>query len=157
MLQINVYTDGSSQNPGVGGFGAILLCGKQERIIRGYSTKKTTNNSMELQPMLETIKWLNKHQKQPCKVTFFTDSNYIINCTNTVLKDGSGKTTAWYKNRINGELWLEFINACKEGGHKASFVKVKGHGGNDLNERCDKIAKEELVKARHALYESIKD
>lgn len=154
MLAIEVYTDGSSQNPGVGGFGAIMTCGKQERIIRGFSTKKTTNNSMELQPMIEVMKWLNTHQKTPCKVTFFTDSNYIINCTNTTMKDGTKKKTDWYKGRLNEELWLEFISVCKKGGHTASFVKVKGHSGNKLNERCDKIAKEELAKARHAIREN---
>lgn len=155
MLAIEVYTDGSSQNPGVGGFGAIMKCGKQERIIRGFSTKRTTNNSMELQPMIEVMKWLNIYQKTPCKVTFYTDSSYIVNCTNTSMKDGTKKKTDWYKGRLNEELWLEFIHACKKGGHKASFVKIKGHSGNELNERCDRIAKEELAKARHALYEKL--
>lgn len=155
MLKIEVYTDGSSQNPGVGGFAAILKCGGQERVIRNFSTERTTNNSMELRPVLETIKWLNEHQKQPCKVTFFTDSQYIVDCASIMMKDGTKKKTDWFEGRPNEELWMEFIRACKKGGHIASFVKVKGHNGNELNERCDKMAKEEMVKARHALYEKL--
>ena len=59
---IEIYTDGSSRgNPGPGGYGVILRCGKYEKELSG-GFKVTTNNRMELLAVikgLESIKWQN--------------------------------------------------------------------------------------------------
>ena len=152
MRKIILHTDGScSGNPGIGGYGAILCCGKQERIVKGHTTKTTTNNRMELQPIVDALNWLNKVQKEPCEIEVHTDSIYIINCTRTEFKNGDKKTAEWFKGRKNEDLWMELISAGNKGKHKLTFVKVKGHADDEYNERCDKIAKEECAKARHEL------
>ena len=152
MRNIIAHCDGAcSGNPGIGGYAAILTCGKSERIVRGHSVKTVTNNAMELKAVAEIINWLNKNQKEPCNIEIHTDSQYIIDCTCTRLKDGSKKTSAWYKGRPNEVLWFEIIQAGLKGKHKITFVKVKAHNGDPYNERCDKMAKEECAKARHEL------
>ena len=146
-MNIMIHTDGAcSGNPGVGGYGAILVCNGQERIVRGHSKEMTTNNKMELRAVIEAINWLNRVQKKPCEIEVYTDSKYIVDCTSHKNKD-------WYKDRPNSEMWMELITAGLEGKHKIRFIKIKGHSGNVMNERCDKIAKEECVKARHELNE----
>lgn len=142
MYRVSIYTDGAcSGNPGIGGYGAILSCNGKERIVRGYE-KMSTNNRMELKAVVESIKIL----KAPCEIELFTDSQYILNCT---AHDRKWLTA---ENRPNKDLWVELIEAGLKGQHKIRFVKVQGHSGIVLNERCDKIAKEQVVKCRHEAY-----
>ena len=143
MYSVTIYTDGAcSGNPGVGGYGAILSCNGVERIVRGNCKETTTNNRMELKAVIEAIKALTK----PCEVTVHTDSQYICQSTKHDRK--------WLTcdSRPNHDLWLELITVGLEGHHKIKFVKVEGHSGLIQNERCDKIAKEQCVKARHEAY-----
>ena len=143
MYSVTIYTDGAcAGNPGVGGYGAILSCNGVERIVRGNCKEITTNNRMELTAVIEALKALNK----PCEVTVHTDSQYICDAT----KHDRKWLTA--DSRANHDLWLELITVGLKGQHKIKFVKVAGHSGVIQNERCDKIAKEQCVKARHEAY-----
>lgn len=145
MYNVTIYTDGAcSGNPGVGGYGAILTCNGHERIVRGRCKEITTNNRMELTAVIEALKALNK----PCEVTVHTDSQYIC--------QGSTHDRKWLTSldRPNHDLWLELITVGLEGQHRIKFVKVAGHSGLVMNERCDKIAKEQCIKARHERYEN---
>lgn len=145
MYNVTIYTDGAcSGNPGVGGYGAILTCNGKERIVRGRCKDITTNNRMELTAVIEALKALNK----PCEVTVYTDSQYI--CTATA-HDRKWLTC---DERPNHDLWFELISIGLKGQHRIKFVKVSGHSGLAQNERCDRIAKEQCVKARHELYEN---
>ena len=143
MYNVTIYTDGAcSGNPGVGGYGAIITCNGVEKIVRGRSKEITTNNRMELMAVISAIKALNK----PCEVTVYTDSQYI--CQNAT-HDRKWLTC---EQRPNRDLWLELITVGLKGQHRIKFIKVAGHSGLVMNERCDKIAKEQCVKAKHELY-----
>ena len=145
MYSVTIYTDGAcAGNPGVGGYGAILSCNGHERIVRGLCKEITTNNRMELMAVIEAIKAL----KAPCDVTVHTDSEYIIKTHKHTRKE------LICESRKNHDLWLELITVGLSGHHKIKFVKVAGHAGVVQNERCDKIAKEQCVKARHERYEN---
>lgn len=149
-MHIIAYTDGSCSNPGVGGYAAIMKCNGQERIVRGHRIQ-TTNNRMELQPMISVIDWIDAHQKKPCEITFYTDSKYIMDCALGKNKDGSKRKVGWFKGRDNEDLWMEFISKVSKGKHVIKWVKVKAHSGDELNERANLIAIEERIKARHVL------
>lgn len=143
MFDIMIHTDGAcSGNPGIGGYGAIIVCKGHEKIVAGYK-EYATNNAMELQAVVEALKALTK----PCQITVSTDSQYLCSC----VKHNKAWLTA--ENRPNRDLWVELIEVGLKGKHKIKFVKTKGHSGDPYNERCDKIAKEQIVKARHALYD----
>ena len=147
MLSINVYTDGSCLgNPGVGGYAAIMQAKGLERICKGYETEATTNNRMELKAVILAVEWCNKVQKEPCEINIHTDSQYIVNCHT--------HKRAWLtsESRPNHDLWLELIEKGLKGGHKITFIKVAGHADNELNNRADKLAKEQAVKARHVAF-----
>jgi len=151
-MNVTIYTDGAcAGNPGVGGYAAILVCNGQERIVRGCMSEIVTNNKMELKAIVEALNWINKVQKAPCELEIHTDSKYIIDCATGKDKDGSKRKIGWFKGRKNEDLWMEFITQTLKGKHKIKFVKVKGHSGDLMNERCDRIAKEECVKAKHKL------
>lgn len=142
---IKAYTDGAcSGNPGVGGYAGIINIDGKETIVQGCSVKVTTNNKMELKAIIEVVNKLNELKKWNCSIIIHTDSQYVIDCT-------SHKTKAWFKDRPNDDLWFQLITAGNKGHHKIKFIKVKAHSGDKMNERCDKIAKEECARAKHML------
>lgn len=151
MLEITAYTDGSCLgNPGVGGYAAKMIAVvdgvRKDRICLGYEKKDTTNNRMELSAVLEVLKWLNKIQKQPCKIKFYTDSQYIVDC----MKHSASELTC--QARTNRDLFAQIIQEGMKGEHEYDFVKIKGHGDDRTNREVDKLARAQAVKARHERY-----
>ena len=70
---IKIYTDGSClENPGNGGWAAIIINNGQKTQIKG-NKKNTTNNKMELLAPIEALKKIPKGSK----VQIFTDSKYV--------------------------------------------------------------------------------
>jgi ribonuclease HI len=73
MKKVEIFTDGACRgNPGPGGWGVILRCGKQEKQLQG-GAMETTNNRMELMAAIEGLAALT----EPCQVTLTTDSKYV--------------------------------------------------------------------------------
>lgn len=143
MKEITLYTDGAcSGNPGKGGWGAVLIYNQYQKQYSGYNPN-TTNNRMELTAVIEGLKML----KESCVVTCYTDSAYV---SNAFLNDwisnwkARGWRTADKKPVLNLDLWQELLALCEK--HKVSFVKVKGHADNELNNLCDKLATGEIAK-----------
>lgn len=132
---VEIWTDGScSGNPGVGGYAAILRCGNNERILsQGFSL--TTNNRMEMMGAIAALGAL----KYPCTVTLHTDSKYVA--------DNFPRATGWKANGWKGasgkevaniDLWFQLLERAKP--HVLTFEWVKGHSGNPMNEKVDKLA-----------------
>lgn len=128
-------------NPGPGGWGAILMYNDYKKEICGGS-KSTTNNIMEVSAVIEALKML----KDPCNVTVYSDSAYVVNCFNqgwiyNWIK--KGWKTSGNEPVKNKELWEELYNLTKI--HKVKFVKVKGHSDNEYNNKCDELARSQIV------------
>jgi len=170
---IEIYTDGSSLgNPGPGGWGVVvinnyqlpinnervkekgLINNKQKeeskkdgnsKIIKelGGAEKNTTNNRMELQAVIESLKYiaLNKDMMK-MGVTIYTDSNYVLSgITSWVYNwEKNGWRTANRKEVLNQDLWRELILLSRNINIKINWQKVKGHSGHIYNDRADDIA-----------------
>lgn len=136
--KVTIYTDGAcSGNPGKGGWGAILIYGDVVKELSG-GEDNTTNNRMELKAVIEGLKAL----KSPCDVEIYSDSAYVVNAFTQKWIDNWIKNnwkTADKKSVKNVDLWQELLVLIKT--HNVTFKKVKGHSDNELNERCDKLAK----------------
>ncbi len=144
MKQLEIWTDGScSGNPGPGGWAAILRFAARERVISGREPH-TTNNRMELTAAIRGLEAL----RESCKVSLHTDSAYLINAFEQQWIAGWLKRrwlTAARKPVENRDLWEQLIRLIghpdlEPGVHQVSFVKVTGHAGVALNERCDQLA-----------------
>lgn len=139
MKQVFIYTDGSSRgNPGPGGFGTVVRYGKHEKeLCQGF--KKTTNNRMELLAAISGLEVL----KEPCKVTLYSDSRYLVDAKTKGWVEG-WKKRGWKKADKspvkNVDLWKRLEAAAE--GHKIKWNWVKGHAGHEMNERCDLLATE---------------
>lgn len=120
-----------------GGWGSILIYKDQKKEISGGS-KNTTNNIMELTAVIEALRLV----KRPCKIQVYSDSAYVVNS----FKQGwiynwmkKGWKTADGSSVKNKELWQELYGFTKT--HEITFNKVKGHADNELNNRCDELAR----------------
>lgn len=141
MKKVDIYTDGAcSGNPGTGGWAAILSYNGVEKELAGFMDD-TTNNVMELTAAIEGLKTL----KENCEVDLYSDSAYLINSFNQRWID-SWERNGWKtssKNPVkNKELWEQLIALSKI--HNINWIKVKGHSDNEYNNRCDKLAKEQI-------------
>lgn len=143
MKKVIIYTDGAcSGNPGNGGWGAILKYGEKEMEISGYEVD-TTNNKMELKAAIEALKKL----KEPCEVELYSDSAYLINGFEKkwlIIWKKNGWVNSSKEQVKNIELWKELDRLNYT--HKITWIKVKGHSDNVYNNRCDKLATDEIKK-----------
>lgn len=142
VKSVEIFTDGSCLgNPGPGGWGAILRYEGVEREISG-NKRHTTNNRMEMTAVIEALSAL----KQPCSVTVYSDSKYIVDNIRGVhiWKARGWKTTA-KKPVKNQDLWGALDELCKT--HSVTFTWVKGHAGHIYNERVDALANQAAQEA----------
>ena len=141
MSAVIIHTDGAcSGNPGPGGWGAVLQYGETVKELKG-GAPLTTNNQMELTAAIEALNAL----KRPVAVQLHTDSSYV--------KDGltkwihnwkkNGWKTADKKPVKNVELWQALDAAVAR--HQIEWHWVKGHNGDEMNERADALANEGMA------------
>ena len=132
-MKVIIYTDGAcSGNPGKGGYGAVMLFGeKRKELFEAFEL--TTNNRMELLAIIVALEQLNSNKYA---VECYTDSKYVCDAIN------KGWLKAWeqtgFKKKKNVDLWKRLIPLLSQ--LNVSFNWVKGHAGNELNERCDVLA-----------------
>lgn len=145
MKEITIYTDGAcSGNPGPGGWAALLQFGRHERVLSGGAAQ-TTNNRMELQAAIEGLRAL----KEPCRVRLHTDSAYLQRAFTEgwlVKWQQNGWRTSSKKPVENQDLWRELVALTDQ--HDVTWVKVKGHANDELNNRVDGLAVAALEQYR---------
>lgn len=135
----SVYTDGAcTGNPGPGGWGTVVYFTDGSVHEIGGATAQTTNNRMELLAAIEALILLQRSgQTQP--ITLYTDSEYVKNGITKWIKGWKKKgwKTSQGKAVLNQDLWekLDAVNSPL-----VTWQHVRGHSGNQGNERCDQIA-----------------
>ncbi len=135
-----IYTDGAcSGNPGPGGWGTVVYFeggGVQEL---GDRSPATTNNRMEMQAAISGLEYyIASGQKEG--ILLYTDSEYVKNGITKWISGWKKKgwKTAAGKDVLNKDLWekLDELHSSK-----VEWRYVKGHSGDEGNERCDVIAR----------------
>ncbi|MBT3697364.1 MAG: ribonuclease HI [Gammaproteobacteria bacterium] len=149
MTDIIIYTDGAcSGNPGVGGWGVVVIKKTDIEKFNGYE-KDTTNNRMELMAAIEGI----AKQKIGEKITLYTDSKYV--------KDGiTTWVINWRKNNWltsakkpvkNKDLWQRLDLLCGKYEVKWKWVRAHQEDLSDetmYNNMADKLARDGIEKWR---------
>ena len=142
-MSVIIYTDGAcSGNPGIGGWGAVILIKNANPIHLYGGMKKTTNNQMELTATINALAYFNSSTN----ISLFTDSKYVKNGIESWIikwKNNGWKTSA-KKQVKNKKLWIELDNQIKR--HIINWEWVKGHDGHQYNEQADYLAKKYIAE-----------
>ena len=134
---IKIYTDGSClNNPGNGGWAAIINNDNEFIKISGYE-KNTTNNKMELMAPIKALQKIKKNKK----VKIYTDSKYVkLGITEWIHKWTKNNWQTSKKEPVkNKDLWMQLYNLTKS--FEIDWIWIKAHAGNTLNEEVDLLAK----------------
>ena len=134
--KLEIWCDGACKgNPGPGGWGVYLKYGSHTKSICG-GAKHTTNNQMELQAAIESLKAL----KLATELTIYTDSKYVVDGITKWVPSWQAKgwKTAAGTPVKNLQQWkdLHFYSLA----HKIKWQWVKGHGDNPGNTMADSLA-----------------
>jgi len=153
---LKIYTDGGcSGNPGPGGWAYVMVTDTEVIEEKSGGEKNTTNNRMELMAVIESLKALKsatgspqREGSLPRRAVILTDSQYVQKgITEWVHK---WKKNAWRtsgkKPVKNQDLWMELDSLAGE--LTLEWEWVEGHAGVEYNERCDRMAQEEIRKRR---------
>jgi ribonuclease HI len=132
--EVKIYTDGAARgNPGIGGYGVVLLSGNMKKeLSQGY--RLSTNNRMEVMAVIAGLQAL---KKKGMKVTVYSDSQYVVKAVKEKWLN-KWMATNFAKGIKNKDLWVKFYNLAQE--QDMNFVWVKGHADNVYNNRCDELA-----------------
>ncbi|HFD16319.1 MAG TPA: ribonuclease HI [Rhodospirillales bacterium] len=137
---VEIHTDGAcSGNPGPGGWAAILVWKGRRRELSG-AEPETTNNRMELMAAIRALEAL----RRPMRVRIFTDSEYLKRGMSEWLEGWKrrGWRTAAKKPVRNRDLWERLDELCRI--HEVEWHWLRGHAGDPLNERADRLAREAI-------------
>jgi ribonuclease HI len=120
-----VYADGACLgNPGPGGWGVVVAEPASEyRELSGGPYPATTNNRMEITAAIEGLRDL----EPGSDVIVRSDSSYVVN---TMM-------LGW-KRKANEEFWRELDREVAA--RHVRFEWVRGHAGDQHNERADQLA-----------------
>lgn len=143
LPRITIYTDGGCRpNPGPGGWGAVLLRPGAEPAELSGAEDEATNNRMELRAAIEALRSLAGSHS----VTLVTDSEYLRKGVTEWLSGwrARGWKTASKKGVANRDLWEALDREIAR--HDIEWRWVKGHAGDEWNERADELASAEIPR-----------
>ena len=138
-IAVEAASDGAcSGNPGPGGWGGLIIFDDNSEIEIGGAEQNTTNNRMELTAAIKILEKLKNFQLK-ANFKLRTDSKYVIEGYTKWIKSWkkNGWKTSTGKSVQNIDLWQKIDN-LRINGLVMEFVK--GHNGDELNERVDLIA-----------------
>jgi ribonuclease HI len=143
---IYIYSDGACKgNPGVGGWGALLVSAGHRKEISGGEAN-TTNNRMEMTAVIRALESL----KRPSTVEVHTDSQYVQKGISEWMTGWKRRNwhTADGKPVKNQDLWLQ-LDALSQL-HHIKWKWVRGHAGHPENERADALANQGVLQIQQS-------
>jgi len=135
---LTAHIDGAcSGNPGPGGWAVVFSRGGA--VVREYSDgmAATTNNRMELTAVLEAVRRAPKGSRPE----ILTDSNLVIGWLSKNFKRNDPTI-----RKLCAEI--DALMAQRGPAGAVSFRHVRGHNGDALNERADRLATAAIEKVR---------
>lgn len=134
--EYHIYTDGSADPAGRGGWAALIRGPAGETTLVG-SSEDATNNRMELTAALEALRSLPPN----CQAVIHTDSQYLRHAFSQnwlVNWQRNGWLTRERKPVKNRDLWEALLQECAR--RSVEWRWVRGHNGHRENELVDRLA-----------------
>lgn len=145
VTDVDVYTDGAcSKNPGIGGWGVVILNNDQKLELHG-GEPSTTNNRMEMMAAIEALQTIQNYKKNHISINLYTDSQYLKDGVESWIK--KWKKNNWMtvskKTVKNKELWEELDMLMEK--LNVTWHWVPGHAGVKYNEEADMLARKFII------------
>lgn len=131
-MLIEIYSDGSSDGKtgGVGGWAFVVLVDSVKVHENSGVEQNATNNTMEIMGAIQGMEYVHTHYPQCKDITVISDSQLV-------LKFATGEYTVKKPHLIPYVIRLRKVFKLLN----AKTRWVKGHNGDEHNERCDELAK----------------
>lgn len=147
-----IYTDGGCdiKKNGLGAWAYVMIAPGAEPVEMSQALVGTTNNQMELRAVIEALKAAIIGDP----ITVVSDSEYVI-------KGVTSWSRNWVRNGwlnssgrpvVNQPLWEELLELYKV--HDVTFRHVRGHTGDEFNERCDELCTARMIELHKSLLDS---
>jgi len=141
MDKIIIGADGGCSNNGkensVGGYGAIIQYKGHTKEIYGGELN-TTNQRMEILSVIKPLELITDYN---IPVEIYSDSQYVVSAMNDWIDNWqkNGWKTSQKKPVENQDLWKQLLTVYNKYDN-INIIKVKGHSGNEFNEKADQLA-----------------
>ncbi len=141
-IPIEIYTDGSSHTQKlIGAWAAIIYYNKTKIIIKQVETN-TSHNRMEMQAVIQAIKFVDTNYSTNIPIIINSDSQYVVNLVDRKEKLKKNEFFTRKGNPVkNLDLVITLIDQIET--HEITFNKIKAHvkGGDIKNREVDLLVR----------------
>jgi len=139
LAKYQLYTDGALRKGNLGAWAFVIIKDGELLDFKAHQVPDTTNNRMELTPVIEGLK---KFDPKTASIEVVSDSAYVVNCflqkwyRKWIHNGWKGSSGLEVKNR---DMWTELLKLTMEFKIPITWTHVKGHSGDKWNEYCDNL------------------
>ncbi len=141
-IPIEIYTDGSSHTQKlIGAWAAIIYYNKTKIIIKQVETN-TSHNRMEMQAVIQAIKFVDTNYSTNIPIIINSDSQYVVNLVDRKEKLKKNEFFTRKGNPVkNLDLVITLIDQIET--HEITFNKIKAHvkDGDIKNREVDLLVR----------------
>ena len=141
-IPIEIYTDGSSHTQKlIGAWAAIIYYNKTKIIIKQVETN-TSHNRMEMQAVIQAIKFVDTNYSTNIPIIINSDSQYVVNLVDRKEKLKKNEFMTKKGNPVkNLDLVITLIDQIET--HEITFNKIKAHvkDGDTKNREVDLLVR----------------
>ena len=141
-IPIEIYTDGSSHTQKlIGAWAAIIYYNKTKIIIKQVETN-TSHNRMEMQAVIQAIKFVDTNYSTNIPIIINSDSQYVVNLVDRKEKLKKNEFINKKGNPVkNLDLFITLIDQIET--HEITFNKIKAHvkDGDIKNREVDLLVR----------------
>jgi len=137
-----VYTDGAqSSKLEKGGWAFLAVDDQGSEHEESGVLLATTNNQMELLAVIRALQWFHTYKSpETDEIQILSDSKYVVLGITEWIHSWKGNNWRGRAGPVKNREFWEVLDVLRQN-IQVSFNWVKGHAGEQYNERVDKLAK----------------
>lgn len=141
-IPIEIYTDGSSHTQKLIGAWAAIIYYNKTKIIIKQVVVNTNHNRMEMQAVIQAIKFVDTNYSTNIPIIINSDSQYVVNLVDRKEKLKKNEFITKKGNPVkNLDLVITLIDQIET--HEITFNKIKAHvkDGDIKNREVDLLVR----------------
>ena len=141
-IPIEIYTDGSSHTQKLIGAWAAIIYYNESKIIIKQVVVNTNHNRMEMQAVIQAIKFVDTNYSSNIPIIINSDSQYVVNLVDRKEKLKKNEFITKKGNPVkNLDLVITLIDQIES--HEITFNKIKAHvkDGDIKNREVDLLVR----------------